>query len=72
VPECLDLPIQLPELNVVIINELLGEFDSFEIIGASQIDATLDMAIWPHDVGAIILHCYSPYIEGRRPSELNQ
>jgi hypothetical protein len=66
VPECLDLPIQLPELNVVIINELLGELDSFDIILASQIDTILDMAVWPHDVGAVILHCYSPYIAGRR------
>jgi hypothetical protein len=71
VPECLDLPIQLPELNVVIINELLGDLDSFDIILASQIDTIVDMAVWPHDVGAIILHCYSPYIAGRRPSELN-
>jgi hypothetical protein len=57
VPECLDLPIQLPKLNVVAINELLGELDSFDIIGALQIDTILDVAVWKHDVGAVIPHC---------------
>jgi len=55
----------------VIINELLGELDSSDIIIALQIDTILDMPVWPQDVGAIIFHCYSPYIEGRRLSELN-
>jgi hypothetical protein len=44
------------------INELLGEPDSFGIIVASQIDTILDMAVWPHDVGAVIAHGRSPYV----------
>jgi hypothetical protein len=59
VPEGLDVSIQLPKLNVVTINELLSELDSFDIIGALQIDTTLDVAVWTHDVGAVILHCGS-------------
>jgi hypothetical protein len=38
----------------VVINELLGEPESFDIIVASQIDTILDMSIWPHDVSAVI------------------
>jgi hypothetical protein len=45
VPECLDVSIQLPQLNVATINELLGEPDSFSIIIASQIDTILDVAV---------------------------
>jgi hypothetical protein len=45
VPECLDVSIQLPQLNVATINELLGEPDSFGIIIASQIDTILDVAV---------------------------
>jgi hypothetical protein len=40
----------------VTINELLGEPDGFGIIIATQFDTILDMAIWPHDVGAVIRH----------------
>jgi hypothetical protein len=64
VPECLDVSIQLPKLNIVTINELPSEPDSFDIIIASQFDTILDMAIWPHDVGAVIRHCLSPYVGG--------
>ena len=46
------------------INELLGELDSFGIIGALQIDTILDVAVWTHDVGAIIRHFLSPYVGG--------
>ena len=63
VPEGLDVSIQLPKLNVVTINELLSELDSFDIIGALQIDTTLDVAVWTHDVGAVILHCGSSQME---------
>jgi hypothetical protein len=69
VPEGLDVSIQLPKLNVVTINELLSELDSFDIIGALQIDTTLDVTVWTHDIGAVILHCGSSYNGGRRPSE---
>jgi hypothetical protein len=37
VPERLDVSIQLPYLNVIGINELLGESDGFDIIIASQL-----------------------------------
>jgi hypothetical protein len=47
----------------VTINELLGEPDSFGIIIASQIDTILDVAVWTHDVGAVILHFLSPILE---------
>ena len=70
-PECLDVSIQIPQLNVVTINELLGEPDSFDIIVALQINTILDMAVCPHDVGAVVRHCRSPYVGGRRPFELN-
>ena len=62
-PECLDVSIQLPKLNVVTINELLGELDSFGIIVALQIDTTLDVAVWTNDVGAVILHFLSPMLK---------
>jgi hypothetical protein len=48
----------------VTINDLLGEPDNFDIIIASQCDTILDMAVWPHDVGAVIGHCRSPYVGG--------
>jgi hypothetical protein len=51
----------------VAINELLGKPDSFGIMVASQIDTILDMAVWTHDESAVILHCGSSYIGGRRP-----
>jgi len=44
----------------VTINDLLGEPDSFGIIIASQFDTILDVAVWPHDVGAIIWHGFHP------------
>jgi hypothetical protein len=49
----------------VTINDLLGQPDSFDIIIASQFDTILDMAVWPHDVGAIIWHGRSPNLGGR-------
>jgi hypothetical protein len=48
----------------VTINDLLGQPDSFDIIIASQFDTVLDMAVWPHDVGAIIWHGLSPNVGG--------
>ena len=56
-------PKKLPYLNVVTINELLSEPESFEIIVASYIDTIMDMAVWTHDVGAVIRHGQSPYAE---------
>jgi hypothetical protein len=47
----------------VTINDLLGEPDSFGIIIASQFDTILDVAVWPHDVGAIIWHGFHPTLE---------
>jgi hypothetical protein len=52
----------------VTINELLGEPDSFGIIIASQFDTILDMAVWPHDVGAVIRHSFHPMLEAEAPS----
>jgi hypothetical protein len=46
----------------VTINDLLGQPDSFDIIIASQFHTILDMAVWPHDVGAIIWHGRSPNV----------
>ena len=46
------------------INELLGEPDGLDIIIASHIDAILNMAVWPHDVGAVLLHLLTPNRDG--------
>ena len=45
--------IQLPKLDVVTINELSGEPDSFGFIGTSQINALLNVAVWSNDVGSV-------------------
>jgi len=44
-------------------NGLLGEPDSFDIIIASQFDRILNVAVWPHDVCAVI-HRRSSYVGG--------
>jgi hypothetical protein len=48
--------IQLPKLDVVTINELSGEPDSFGFIGTSQINALLNVAVWSNDVGSVFFH----------------
>jgi hypothetical protein len=72
VPECFDVSIQLPELDVATINELLGKLDSFGNIGASQIDTILDVAVWTHDESAVILHCGPPILEVEDPSRRHE
>jgi hypothetical protein len=47
----------------VTINDLLGEPDRFDIIIASQFDTILNVAVWPHDVCAVI-HRRSSYVGG--------
>jgi hypothetical protein len=46
----------------VTINDLLGEPESLDIVIASQFDTILDMAVWPHNVGAVICHGGLPYV----------
>jgi hypothetical protein len=47
----------------VTINGLLGKPDSFDIIIASQFHAIFNVAVWSHDVGAVI-HRRSSYVGG--------
>jgi hypothetical protein len=47
----------------VTINELLGKPDGFGLIATLHINAILNVAVWPHDVGAVI-HRRSPYVGG--------
>ncbi|WOH69606.1 hypothetical protein [Bradyrhizobium sp. BWA-3-5] len=42
------------------VNELLGELDSLKLIVAPQINAILDMTVWPHDERTVPLHLLAP------------
>jgi hypothetical protein len=50
--EFCDLPIQLPKLHVIAINELLGFFFGGLIVGANNIDAILNMPVRAQWAGA--------------------
>lgn len=55
-PEGLDLPVQLPQLNVVAVNELLGEPYGFLVVPTHELDATFDLVVLPENKGAVPLH----------------
>jgi hypothetical protein len=50
VPESLYLAIELPQLNVMPIDELLGQPDCFRFILAIQVHSICDVPVWTYDV----------------------
>ena len=56
VRERLDLQPEIPEFDVVIIDQLLRQPSGFCFVSAVEINAVLDVAIVPNDVSAIALH----------------
>jgi hypothetical protein len=56
VPERLYLAIKLPELDVMPIDELLGQPDCFRLILAIQVHSICDVPVLTNDVCPIALH----------------
>jgi hypothetical protein len=55
-PERLDLPVQLPQFDVMPVNELLGEPYGFCLVLTHEVYAILDVTIWSQNEGAVTLH----------------
>jgi hypothetical protein len=52
------------------INKLLCQPDGLALVGATQVDATLDVTVFSNDVGAIYSCMCGPQDGGSRPFEL--
>lgn len=54
VPECCNLAIKLPELDIVAIDELFCSLDRCMIIGAIKLDFLKDVAVGAHRVNPVL------------------
>jgi hypothetical protein len=55
-PERLDLPVQLPQFDVMPVNELLGQPYGLCFVLTHEVYAILDVTIWSQNEGAVTLH----------------
>jgi hypothetical protein len=51
-----DKAVSLPKLDGMTFNEALRNPPRLIVIGARKINAFIDAAVWPNDVGPIVFH----------------
>ena len=62
-----DLPIEVPDLDVMAVDKFLRGFDSGIVVGCLDDSGGLEVAVVSHDVGAVVWHgCHFEITRKRR------